>query len=59
MNRKEKKVSYDFSEDYKDLPQKMRTRVNLTARELLELQKKTNALLENTGDRSLEEERRN
>ena len=40
MSGDEKKVSYDFSEDYKNLPLKLRVKVITTARELLEIQEK-------------------
>jgi hypothetical protein len=37
---------------YKNLPLKMRARVNITATELLEMQKGNNAFSANAGDRS-------
>ena len=39
MDKKDKEVSYDFNEVYKELPVEMRTRVNITASSLLEIQK--------------------
>jgi hypothetical protein len=46
MNNENKKVSDFSNEDYKNLPLEMRVRVNLTARELLEIQRKNKALIE-------------
>jgi len=46
MNNENKKVSEFSNEDYKNLPLEMRVRVNLTARELLEIQRKNRALVE-------------
>jgi len=45
MNNENKKVSDFNSENYKDLPLEMRVRVNMTANELLEIQKKNKALI--------------
>jgi len=46
MNNENKKVSDFISEAYRDLPVEMQVRVNLTARELLEIQRKNKALVE-------------
>jgi len=46
MNNENKKVSEFNSDDYKDLPVEMRTGVIITAKELLEIQRKNKALLE-------------
>jgi len=46
MNNENKKVSDFISEAYRDLPLKMRVKVNITANELLEIQKKNKALVE-------------
>jgi hypothetical protein len=51
MNNENKKVSEFNSEDYKNLPIEMRTMVNMTANELLEIQRKNKALVE--GEESL------
>ena len=56
MNSKEKKVSYDFTEDYKSLPLKVRAKMNLAASELLEFQRKNAVLVENTINRFLDKE---
>ena len=45
MGEENEKVSDCFSDDYKNLPLKARVKVNLTARELLEIQEKNKALL--------------
>lgn len=44
-----------ISEAYKDLPLEMRTKVNMTASELLEIQKKDKALVEDAGGADLGE----
>jgi len=46
MNNENKKVSDFISEVYRDLPLEMRVRVNMTANELLEIQRKNKALIE-------------
>jgi len=46
MNNENKKVSEFNSNDYKDLPIEMRTGVIMTAKELLEIQRKNRALIE-------------
>ena len=56
MNKKDKEVSYDFGEVYKDLPLKMRARVNMTARDLLEIQRGNNAFCDDGIDRSAGED---
>jgi len=58
MNNENKKVSDFSNEDYKNLPLEMRVKVNLTARELLEIQKKNKALVEDGGDGDLGEDGR-
>jgi hypothetical protein len=57
MDRKNKGFLKTLSEMYKNLPLKMRVRVNTTAVKLLELQKENNAFAVNAGDRSAEDER--
>jgi hypothetical protein len=46
MNTKNKKVSALDSEAYRNLPLKLRVKVNTTAIELLEIQRKNKALVE-------------
>ena len=55
MSKKDKEVSYDFSEVYKELPVEMRTRVNITASSLLEIQKGNEAFCDEGLDRFAEE----
>jgi hypothetical protein len=50
MNNENKKVSEINCEDYKDLPVEMRTKINMTANELLEIQRKNKALVEGEVD---------
>jgi len=50
MNNENKKVSEFSNEDYKNLPLEMQVRINMTARELLEIQRKNKALVENVKD---------
>ena len=50
MNDKNKKVSEISSEDYKNLPIEMRARINLTASELLEIQRRNRVLVEGEVD---------
>ncbi|MDR0320963.1 MAG: hypothetical protein LBI28_05620 [Treponema sp.] len=57
MNEKNKEFLESLGDDYKDLPPKMRVRVNATASRLLELQKENNAFLDNAEDLVLEDER--
>jgi hypothetical protein len=57
MNVENKEFLEDLREDYKDLPLKMRVKVNTTAAKLLELQKENGAFLDKVGDLSLEGER--
>ncbi|GBU28797.1 hypothetical protein R84B8_02359 [Treponema sp. R8-4-B8] len=52
MNSKDQKVSDYVSKAYKDLPLEMRVRVNMTASELLEIQRKNKVLVEDGGDLS-------
>jgi len=52
MNNENKKVSEFNCEDYKNLPTELRTRVNMTANELLEIQRKNKVLVEGEGDLS-------
>ena len=52
MDKKDKEVSYDFNEVYKELPVEMRTRVNITASSLLEIQKGNEAFCDGGIDRS-------
>ena len=46
MNTKNKKVSDFISEAYRKLPLKLRVKVNTTAIEVLEIQRKNKALVE-------------
>ena len=50
MYSENKKVSYDFTDDYKNLPLNLRVKLNTTARELLEIQKKDEGSLEEAGE---------
>jgi len=59
MNGEDKKVSDFISEVYRDLPLEMRVRVNMTASELLEIQKKNKALIEDGKDLSSYKDREN
>jgi len=59
MNNENKKVSDFSNEDYKNLPLEMRVRVNLTASELLEIQRKNKALVEGGKKLSSYEDRKN
>jgi len=56
MNNENKKVSDFSNEEYKNLPLEMRVRVNLTARELLEIQRKNKALVEEAGEVDLKKD---
>ena len=56
MNNENKKVSEFNFEDYKNLPLEMQVRVNLTARELLEIQRKNKALVEEAGEVDLKKD---
>ena len=56
MNNENKKVSDFISEAYRDLPFKMRVRVNMTANELLEIQRRNKALVEDGGEVDLRED---
>jgi hypothetical protein len=49
MNTKNKKVSDFISEAYRNLPLKLRVKVNTTAIEFLEIQRKNKALVEEAG----------
>ena len=49
MNDKNKKVSEFISKVYKDLTPEMRIKVNMTANELLEIQRKNKVLVEDVG----------
>jgi len=55
MEGKDKEVS-DLYKDYKDLPLKMRVRVNMTAKKILEIQKENKAFIYNAIDASLYED---
>jgi len=59
MKNENKKVSDFSNEDYKNLPLEMRVRVNLTAMELLEIQRKNRALVEDVGEVDLGEDGEN
>jgi len=59
MNNENKKVSDFSSEAYRDLPLKMRVKVNMTASELLEIQRKNKALVEGAGKPSSYEDGKN
>ena len=50
MNTKNKKVSDFISEAYRSLPLKLRVKVNTTAIEVLEIQRKNKALVEGMGE---------
>ena len=52
MNGKDKKVSDYISKVYRDLPLNIRVRVNMTAAELLEIQRKNGAFFEDGGNLS-------
>ena len=56
MSTKNKKVSYDFYDDYRNLPLNMRAKVNITAIELLEIQKEDEKFHGGGGELGLEEE---
>jgi len=56
MTSKEKKVSNSFCQDYKALPLKMRARVNMTAKKILEIQKENKVFLGNATEPSLYED---
>ena len=57
MSDNEKKVSYDFSNDFMNLPPRMRVKVITTAMELQEIQEKNEKFLDYEGELGLEEER--
>jgi hypothetical protein len=57
MDRKNKGFLKTLNDLYKNLPLKMRVKVNTTAGKLLELQKENNAFPANAGDRSAEDDR--
>jgi len=59
MNNENKKVSDFIREVYRDLPLEMRARVNMTANELLEIQRKNKALVEDAGEVDLGEDGKN
>jgi len=59
MNNENKKVSDFISETYRDLPLEMRVKVNMTANELLEIQRKNKALVENGGEVDLGDDEEN
>jgi hypothetical protein len=46
MNNENRKVSDFIGEVYRDLPLEMRVKVNMTASELLEIQRRNKALVE-------------
>jgi PHP family Zn ribbon phosphoesterase len=56
MMRKNEEFPKILRDAYKNLPRKMRVRVKMTARELLEIQRDNNALI-NTGESSLDGKR--
>ena len=62
MPRKDKKETYNFSDDYKnaykELSLKLRVKVNMTAGELLEVQRKDEALSRSMGELALDEGKR-
>jgi len=58
MNNENRKVSDFISETYRDLPLEMRVRVNMTANELLEIQRRNKALIEDGRDREKGNKRR-
>jgi hypothetical protein len=58
MNAENKKVS-DLSEAYRELPLKLRVKVNTTANELLEIQRKNKVLVERKKKLSSHEDRKN
>ena len=59
MNNENKKVSDFIGETYRDLPLEMRVKVNMTANELLEIQRKNKALVEGGGEVDLGEDEEN
>jgi hypothetical protein len=59
MNNENRKVSDFISEVYRDLPIEMRVKVNMTASELLEIQRKNKALVEDEGKLSSYEDGEN
>jgi hypothetical protein len=59
MNNENRKVSDFISEVYRDLPVEMRVRVNTMANELLEIQRKNKALVEDGGEADLREDGEN
>jgi len=59
MNNENKKVSDFIGEAYKDLPLEMRVKVNMTANELLEIQRRNKALVEDGGEVSSYEDGKN
>ena len=48
MPKRDKKEPHNFSASYKKLPLMMRVKVNMTARELLEIQRKNETSIKNT-----------
>jgi len=59
MNNENTEVSDFISEAYRDLPLEMRVKVNMTANELLEIQKKNKALVEDVEKPSSYEDGKN
>jgi hypothetical protein len=57
MDRKNKGFLKTLSDLYKNLPLKMRVKVNTSASKLLELQKENNVFSVDAGDRSAGDER--
>jgi hypothetical protein len=57
MDRKNKGFLKTLNDLYKNLPLKMRVKVNTSASKLLDLQKENSALAANAGDRSEADER--
>jgi hypothetical protein len=56
MNTENKKVSDFISEAYRNLPLKLRVKVNTTAIEVLEIQRKNKALIEEAGEVDLSDD---
>jgi hypothetical protein len=57
MNKKNEENLKALGDAYKDLPLKMRVRVNITVAKLLAIQKKNSAFLNNVGDLLLDDGR--
>jgi hypothetical protein len=59
MNTENKKVSDFICEAYRNLPLKLRVKVNTTAIEVLEIQRKNKALVEDAGEVDLSDDGEN